>query len=94
MRPELQSILAALACAGAAFGAVAAVGTPDVCGPLTVDRGAVSCGDAECEALEADRVVLGVACGPERLTMYAREEDELPGPRCEAVLPVSVVGEW
>lgn len=38
--------------------------------------------DAECEALEL--VLVGTGCGPERLTLVAREEDEF-GTDCRSI---------
>lgn len=36
--------------------------------------------------------VVGYGCGPDRVTAYAPEEDELPGPRCDAVEALDDLG--
>jgi hypothetical protein len=84
--PALGALV--LACAGAC--------APQPVAAPVVDRGRISCAtDAECHTLDYDRVLIGIGCGPEKVTTYALEEDKMgPGWTCDTIERRRVVGQW
>ncbi|RYE79073.1 MAG: hypothetical protein EOP19_20660 [Hyphomicrobiales bacterium] len=83
--PAFAAIL--LACAGASATAPRMADA--------VDRTLTECTtDSECDALDADTVLIGIECGPDKVTSYAAEEDLFRFDHCDVIERRRVVGLW
>lgn len=94
MRIPLQAYLLA---AATLIGSVGVAGTLDRMPAETpsINRGDITCStDSECHALDHHRVLIGIGCGPDKVTSYALEEDEFGFDHCDVIEARRVVGEW